>query len=112
MEAKRLAVFTYIKEEDGSPRNDGNPLMKARWLDHCEEHVGNKEDALLTLVAQGVMLTREGTIVSNLEHASDLINGYYQPRSWRDPALSGGAYTPWLHPGTFTLPYLDSFYVL
>ena len=53
LEAKRLAVFTYIKQDDGTPRNDGNPLMRARWLAHCEEHVGNKEDALLTLVTQG-----------------------------------------------------------
>ena len=54
-EAKRLAVFRYIKGEGGIPRNDGNPLMKGRWIDHCEEHVGNTEHALLTLVTQGAM---------------------------------------------------------
>ena len=83
-EAKRLAVFRYIKGENGIPRNDGNPLMKGRWLDHCEEHVGNVDHHLLTLVSQGVVLTREGTICSSLEHASDIIHGYFVARTWKD----------------------------
>ena len=85
-EAKRLAVFRYIKGENGIPRNDGNPLMKERWINHCEEHVGNTEHALLTLVSRGVMLTKEGTICSSLEHATDIIHGYYTARTWKDPA--------------------------
>ena len=85
-EAKKLAVFRYIKGDNSTPRNDGNPLMKGRWIDHCEEHVGNVEHALLTLVTQGVMLTREGTICSSFEHASDIVYGYHQQRSWQDPA--------------------------
>ena len=50
-EAKKLAVFRYIKGDNGNPRNDGNPLMKGRWIDHCEEYVGNTEHSLLTLVS-------------------------------------------------------------
>ena len=85
-EAKRLAIFRYIKGEGGIPRNDGNPLMKGRWIDHCEEHVGNTENSLLTLVTQGVMLTREGTICSTLEQASDIVHGYFTPHVWSDPS--------------------------
>ena len=63
-EAKRLVIFRYIKAEDGkSPRNDGNPLMKGRWLDHCEEHVGEKEDALLTLWRKGFNSLEKGPSV-------------------------------------------------
>ena len=85
-EAKKLAVFRYIKGDNGNPRNDGNPLMKGRWIDHCEEYVGNTEHSLLTLVSQGVILTREGTICSSFEHASDIVHGYHQRKSWSDPA--------------------------
>ena len=85
-EAKRLVVFRYIKGEGGIPRNDGNPLTKGRWIDHCEEHVGNMENSLLTLVTRGAMLTKEGTICSTLEHASDIIHGYFTPHTWADPA--------------------------
>ena len=93
-EAKRLAVFRYIKGDNGNPRNDGNPLLKGRWIDHCEEHVGNLEHGLLTLVTQGVMLTREGTICSSLEHASDIIHGYHQPGSWNNPVSLSYVRTP------------------
>ena len=60
--------------------------MKGRWIDHCEEYVGNTEHSLLTLVSQGVILTREGTICSSFEHASDIVHGYHQRKSWSDPA--------------------------
>ena len=86
-EAKKLAVFRYIKGQDGIPRNDGNPILKGRWIDHCEEHVGNVEHSLLTLVTQGVMLTREGTICSTLEQASDIVHGYHQPHTWSTPLM-------------------------
>ena len=68
------------------PVDDGNPLMKGRWIDSCEEYVGAEDDDLLSLVYDGSILTKDITICSTLEHASDIIHGYHQTRTWKDPA--------------------------
>ena len=70
------------------PVDDGNPLMKGRWIDSCEEYVGAEDDDLLSLVYDGSILTKDITICSTLEHASDIIHGYHQTKTWKDPETS------------------------
>ena len=71
---KRLVQFRYIKGGDKgtTPVDDGNPLMKGRWIDSCEEYTGEEDDDLLSLVYDGSILTKDITICSSLEHASDI----------------------------------------
>ena len=62
--AKRLVAFRYKKGgDDGTvPVDDGNPLLKGRWLDSVEEYVGAEDDDLLSLVYDGTLLTKDITI--------------------------------------------------
>ena len=60
--------------------------MKGRWIDSCEEYLGNEDDDLLSLVYDGVILTKDITICSTLEHASDIVHGYHATRTWDNPS--------------------------
>ena len=84
--AKKLLAFKYTLGENGEPQDDGNPLMKGRWLDAMEQYVSTNDDDLLSLVYDGILLTKDITICSTLEHASDIIHGYHESRPWSDPA--------------------------
>ena len=84
--AKRLAQFRFKLGSNKEPIDDGNPLFKGRWIDSCEECVGNEDDDLLSLVYDGTILTKDITICSNLEHASDIVHGYHETMTWKNPA--------------------------
>ena len=45
--AKKLLAFKYTLGEGGEPQDDGNPLMKGRWLDALEQYVSTSDDDLL-----------------------------------------------------------------
>ena len=85
---KRLLQFRYVKggANGTTPVDDGNPLKKGRWIDSCEEYIGGEDDDLLSLVYDGSILTKDITICSTLEHASDIIHGYHVTRTWDNPA--------------------------
>ena len=71
--AKRLEGFRYRIPDGGKPFDDGNPLLKGRWLDSCEDFIGEENDDLLSLVYDGTLLTKDITICSTMEHASDIL---------------------------------------
>ena len=60
--------------------------MNGRWLDALEQYISSCENDLLSLVYDGFLLTKDITICSTLEHASDIIHGYHESRTWSDPA--------------------------
>ena len=72
---QQLAAFRYNLSADNKPVDDGNPLFKGRWIDSCEDYIGEEDDDLLSLVYDGTLLTKDITICSSLEHASDIIHG-------------------------------------
>ena len=84
--AKRLEGFRYRIPDGGKPFDDGNPLFKGRWIDSCEDYIGEENDDLLSLVYDGTLLTKDITICSTMEHASDIIHGYHTTRPWSDPS--------------------------
>ena len=50
---QQLEAFRYHLSAEGKPVDDGNPLFKGRWIDSCEEFIGEEDDDLLTLVYDG-----------------------------------------------------------
>ena len=65
-----IAAFSYIKNDDGSPRWPAEPVIRARYIKHLIKWLPKQNKNFVDLVTRNILLTKSGVIVSTLLQAA------------------------------------------